>query len=171
MVQPQRMQRRAAELRVEEPPQAKSEQQLATATPETFRKFTTGDLRHFVFPSLLLQNVFVRCGTIRTLLPGKIKSSFRPQQAYTLGRKRKTSVVLHLGFTVPHRDSLTAAAFWRTRQPDAITGAPVAGSLALCTLHARSGPFSVPCFLPFSTARALWKGRCENLLFSSQPFL
>jgi hypothetical protein len=32
-------------------------------------------------------------------------------------------------------------------------------------------PFSVPCSLPFSTDRALWKDQCENLLFSSQPFL
>ena len=51
-------------------------------------------------------------------------------------------------------------------------GAAAAAGLAL--LHfapAAPRPFSVPCFLPFSTARALWKDQCENLLFSSQPFL
>ena len=49
-----------------------------------FQKITTSDLRHFVFPLYFYKNVFVRCGTIRTLLHRKQnKKRFRPQRAYT----------------------------------------------------------------------------------------
>ena len=45
----------------------------------------------------------------------------------------------HLGLLSPHRDSLTVA------------------DLALMRLaHTAPRPFSAPCFLPFSTCRALW---------------
>ena len=41
-----------------------------------FQKITTSDLRHFVFPLYFYKNVFVRCGTIRTLCTGsKIKNA------------------------------------------------------------------------------------------------
>ena len=67
----------------------------------------------------------------------------------------------HLVLPHPHRYGLEAAAAGaelgsRGVQPDALTGVPVAGLALLCFAHAAPRPFSVPCFLPFSTVRALW---------------
>ena len=67
----------------------------------------------------------------------------------------------HLGLPHPHRYGLEAAAAGaelgsRGVQPDALTGVPVAGLALLHFAHAAPRPFSVPCFLPFSTVRALW---------------
>ena len=137
-----------------------------------FQKITTSDHRHFVFPLYFYKNVFVRCGTIRTLCTGsKIKKRFRPQRAYAHKDESVKLPWYHLGLLYPHRDSLNCCGVLSTRQPDAVTGAPVAGLALLHFAPAAPRPFSVPCFLPFSTARALWKDQCENLLFSSQPFL
>ena len=67
----------------------------------------------------------------------------------------------HLGLPHPRRYGLEAAAAGaelgsRGVQPDALTGVPVAGLALLHFAHAAPRPFSVPCFLPFSTVRALW---------------
>ena len=77
-----------------------------------FQKITTSDLRHFVFPLYFYKNIFVRCGTIRTLLHRKQnKKRFRPQRAYTHKDESVKLPWYHLGLLSPHRDSLTAAAF------------------------------------------------------------
>ena len=59
----------AAELAVEEA--AGGQGSGSSGHAGNFQKITTSDLRHFVFPLYFYKNVFVRCGTIRTLLHRK----------------------------------------------------------------------------------------------------
>ena len=130
-----------------------------------FQKITTSN--HSSIPSLLYK-MFLDCtarhssAPVHRKPPGNAKQkSSRP---YGQTPCKDGSLKLpwyHLGLPHPHRYGLEAAAAGaelgsRGVQPDALTGVPVAGLALLHFAHAAPRPFSVPCFLPFSTVRALW---------------
>ena len=98
----------------------------------------------------------------RTRAPEANKKSPRPHRAFTLqGREPENFRGTTLFYRTLTGHGLEAAAVGAELgshgvQPDALTGVPVAGLALLCFAHAAPRPFSVPCFLPFSTVRALW---------------
>ncbi len=144
----------------EEPPQA-VRAAAAAATPVTFRKSRR------VIISLSLSIIGYKClsarrGTVRARLNGSIKkASVLPAMSPAQGRRPENFRGTTLFYRTLTGHGLEAAAVGAELgshgvQPDALTGVPVAGLALLCFAHAAPRPFSVPCFLPFSTVRALW---------------
>ena len=159
----------------EEPPQA-VRAAAAAAMPVTFRK-SRREILDIMFSLSCCSRIFLHCAAhfSAPCAAGSTKKA-PPSSAGNCpqGRKRIKLPWYHLGSPRPHGPGLDAAAAAFSShclQPDAVTGAPVAGLALLHFAPAAPRPFSVPCSLPFSTDRALWKDQCENLLFSSQPFL
>ena len=119
-----------------------------------FQKITTSN--HSFSLSIIGYNVQRRRGTVRARLERKHQKSLRPcQPCAAQGRRPETSVVppwfTASSRTLPQNCGriflLTAGRFnGRTRR----------GLVLLLFVRAAPRPFSAPCFLPFSTCRALW---------------
>ena len=141
-----------------------------------FQKITTRNLRHNVFPLLLFHHFFALRSTFFCALCSRKhekSASVLGGQLPTRTKAHKTSVVPPW-FTAPSRARPRCCGsgfLLPLLTAGRCNGRSRRGLALLRFAPAAPRPFSVPCSLPFSTDRALWKDQCENLLFSSQPFL
>ena len=144
----------AAELAVEEEPPQAVRAAAAAATPVTFRKSRRVII---VFPSLLL-DIMYSGGAAQSApaLNGSIKKASVPA-SHALHKDGGLKLPwYHLGSQHPRGHCLKTAAEFFLLTAGRFNGRTRRGLVLLLFVRAAPRPFSAPCFLPFSTCRALW---------------